>query len=118
MLHGLVIQIQDLILDEVRYTRFYAVLADEVTSLNEELVPLSLPCRSIAHIREYGCMMALPQCPVMMSVYKLICDRNPLLQRDGHCLNLVIGHSDPITHIRNTMDILKQTFVFFNSSSK
>ena len=60
------------------------------------------------------------QCTVMMLVSKRRYVEAPLVvytHCSSHCLNLVLAHASSVTPVRNMLDKLKETPVFFNSPS-
>uniref|UniRef100_A0A3B1KIQ4 DUF4371 domain-containing protein n=1 Tax=Astyanax mexicanus TaxID=7994 RepID=A0A3B1KIQ4_ASTMX len=138
--------IQAKIVEEVRHAQMYTVLADEVTSHNVELMPmcvrfvdkdlnireelleisrskdvLSHLSIEIADCRGQGYDGASNMSSENVGVQALIKKDAPkalYMHCNGHCLNLVIARSCALPVVRNMIDKMKYSVMFFTSSPK
>lgn len=150
--------IQKSIVDEIIQARFYSIMVDEVTSHNQELMPLCVRfvdvqknireefiqfstlsrvtgeaiaariCSDLTslgldlkNIRGQGYDGASNMSSNRVGVQALIREHSPLAfytHCSGHCLNLVICHSCTFPIVRNVIDKMKATCLFFLNSPK
>ena len=147
--------IQKSIVDEVIQARFYSIMVDEVTSHNQELMPLCVDMQKnireefiqfstlsrvtgeaiaaricsdltnlgldLKNIRGQGYDGASNMSSNRVGVQALIRQHSPLAfytHCSGHCLNLVICHSCNFPIVRNVIDKMKATCLFFLNSPK
>lgn len=150
--------IQKDIINEILHAKYYSIMVDEVTSHNQELMPLCIRfvdskyCireefmqfsslsritgESIAsvilsdleqlgldvcNIRGQGYDGASNMSSDRVGVQALIREKAPLAVYThcaGHCLNLVIVHSCDLLTVRNVIDKMKATCLFFLNSPK
>lgn len=150
--------IQKSIVDEVIQAHFYSIMVDEVTSHNQELMPLcvrfvdvqknireefiqfsvlsrvtgeSIAARicsdltnlglDLTNIRGQGYDGASSMSSNRVGVQAIIREHSPLAFYThccGHCLNLVICHSCNFPIVRNVIDKMKATCLFFLNSPK
>ena len=144
--------IQKSIVEEVIQAHFYSIMVDEVTSHNQELMPLcvlfvdvhkniiiqfstlsrvtgeaiaSRICSDLTNlglalnnIRGQGYDGASSMSSSRVGVQARIREHSPLAfytHCSGHCLNLVISHSCSTATVRNVVDRMKATCLFFLS---
>ena len=150
--------IQKDIVDEITHAKYYSVIVDEVTSHNQEWMPLCIrfvddKCDireefvqfsklsritgsamasvvlsdleklnlDVCNVRGQGYDGASNMSSSRVGLQAIIKEEAPLAVYThcaGHCLNLVIGHSCDLPVIRNVIDKVKSTFLFFDNSPK
>ena len=150
--------IQKDLINEILHAKFYSIMIDEVTSHNQELMPLCIrfvdsKCNIREEFLQFSCLSRITGealASVVMHDLKelgldlnnvrgqgydgaanmsssrvglqaLIREKSPLAvytHCTGHCLNLVINHSCSDLTIRNILDKMKSTCLFFLNSPK
>lgn len=146
------------ILKEIVHAKYYSIIVDEVTSHNQELMPLCIrfvdnKCNireefiqfsslsritgeaiastvfrdleqlglDVCNIRGQGYDGASNMSSDRVGLQALVKKKAPLAiytHCAGHCLNLVIAHSCALPVVRNVIDKIKGTCLFFLNSPK